>query len=66
MKRKNDALLKKAANEEQRQHISYTGAIEVHKLLHNRKALVMDGNLLIPAEEGLEEDESSSKFRPLD
>lgn len=58
---KTDNLLRQAANEEQRQHIAYTGAVEVHRLLDNRKALVMDGKLIVPAEPGLEEDDGNFK-----
>ena len=63
---KYDELLRKATSEEERQQISYMGGIEVHKLLHNRRALVMDGKLIIPEEEGLEPEEGNSKFRNLD
>jgi len=63
---KYDLMLEKATSEDERQQIAYMGGIEVHKLLHNRKALVMDGKMIIPAEEGLEEEEGISTFRKID
>ncbi len=63
---KYDKMLESASSEDERQQIAYMGGVEVHKLLHNRKALVMDGKMIIPAEEGLEEEGCISKFRKVD
>lgn len=63
---KYDKLLSEASSENERQEIAYMGGIEIHRLLHNRKALVMDGKLIIPAEPGLEGDDTAGSFRKVD
>jgi hypothetical protein len=48
-----DNLLKYSKNETERKQIALLGVTEIHKFLGCRGALVVNGELIIPAEENL-------------
>lgn len=54
---KYDRALKNCTNEMERKHIAHVGAVEIHKYLSCRGALVVDGVELLPASDGKEEDD---------
>ncbi len=61
-----DAALKTVTSETERQQIAKMGAAEIHKLFGCHGALVVDGDLVIPAEEGYEKDSFAPKVQKID
>ena len=50
-----DNILKQCTNPIERKHIAIMGISEIHKIMDCRGALVVDGQLIIPGEEGATE-----------
>ena len=56
---KYDSLLNKCGNENERKHISVMGLVELHNFFSCRGALVVNDQVIIPGEEGLEINKTS-------
>lgn len=51
---KYDRLLKNCTNEEERKHIAVTGIAELHNFFYCKGALVVNGEIVLPAQEEIE------------